>query len=730
MSGRPMPTLAIPAQSTSPGSQPISPNGRPATWSSSAQRKMARLYVFTTLSVDKIRAIINGQQPPDKTIQQSSANKRLQTLFDKEPRWLHPRDEEDMGRRITELANSPIQVRAASEVQFPSAHEGQGHSPLCGGSDYHESSVGAGSRPSSASPSDAYSGSIHGSDVFMESQASRSCVLFDIPEETPSQNWGYRSNSMSVCPREGPFAKFLHATTFMTESSANTTGTFRNHLVGYTEPYVKVVKRLVKRFTSPAAGLSSISQDHNLHVAWNEDWIGDPEARPVFNIDVPLPGHLLNKDFSLRFGHIPSIAPTWEDWLAQSQGTFHWMTPEGPSPGACMYFSTQTSRHDAMLLDRHRHTVLHFLAAYAPFQVLLQALTSGTVKDIINYQNTAGQTFMHVLRDDESIGPDQVEELIRAARALNFNMLLRDCYGRSSLHVLTMLGKTIRLHSLHDLDPREYLQRDAVGMVPIVENLSPVQPHFGVGLSSDVLGLHRYAILHPALDPTQSNDPAVSQESQLVQNIRVSMENPFHEDEYGHNGLHCLAMAPLSLGSIAEKHGLERATESFDPRENRKVVDSSEQIMELRLGLLKNLLDAGQDPNHRDVFGNTPLMAFAAALPEENEYKRGPLILQLLIERGADVNARNKRGETALHIAVRFHRKLAVRTLVKGGANVDARNSEFQSLLEICDEKIQSEPQAYSKYLACRAWLSGAAHAVQSPTFWQEWEVKNRVLVD
>lgn len=730
MSGRPMPTLAIPTQSASPSNQPTSPNGRPATWSVSAQRKMARLYLYTTLPVEKIRAIINGQQPPDKTIQQSSANKRLQTLFDKEPRWLHPRDEDDMGRRVTELANSPIQVRAASEVEFTSAHEGRDQSPLCGGSEY----LDVGSRPSSASPSDAYSGSIHGSDAFPESQASRPYFLSDIPEESPSQNWGCRSNSAGVHPRESPFAKFLRATTFMTESSANTTGTFRKHLSEYAEPYVKVVKRLVKRFTSPAAGQLSTTPEHNLHVAWNEDWISDTEARTVFNIDIPLPGHLLSADFSTRFGHIPSIEPMWGDRISNSPGTFHWMTPEGPSPGAYMYLSMETNRHDPMVLDRHQHTVLHFLAAHAPFQVLYQvlcqALMSGTLKDIINVQNTAGQTFMHVIKDDELFGPEQVENLIRVVRALEFNMLARDCYGRSSLHVLTMLGKTIRFHSLHDLDPREYLQRDAFGIVPLIENFNPVPPRFGGGMSSDVLGFSRYAIPHPALDPALSNNPAVSQESQLVQNIRVSMENRFHEDEFGHNGLHCLAMATLSVGSIAEKHGLERGTESFGPHENRKVVDSSEQILELRRDTLSALLDAGQDPNHRDIFGNTPLMAFAAALPEENEYKLGPSILQLLISRGADVNARNQRGETALHIAVRFHRKLAARALVKMGANVDVRNSEFQSLLDVCDEKIQSEPQAYAKYSACRAWLSGPAHAVQSPSFWQEWEVKNRVVVD
>ncbi|KAL7931705.1 ankyrin repeat-containing domain protein [Trichoderma chlorosporum] len=730
MSGRPMPTLAIPTQSaSSPSIQPTSPNGRPATWSVSAQRKMARLYLYTTLPVEKIRAIINGQQSSDKTIKLSSANKRLQTLFDKEPRWLHPRDEDDMGRRVTELANSPIQLRAAAEVQFHSAHEGQTQSPLYGYGDYLESSMGAGSRPSSASPSDACSGSsLHGSDAFMESQGSRAYGLSDIPEELPSRNWGFRTDSAGVCPRDNPFAKFLHATTFMTDSSAKTTGTIRKHLVGYTEPYVKVVKRLVKRFTSPANGLLSTSREHSLRVAWDEDWISDPEARTVFDIDVPLPGHLLNADFSSRFSHVPGMAPTWEEWI--SQDPFQWMTPEGPSLGACMYLSMEDNRHEALLMDSHRHTVLHFLAAYAPFQLLYQALMSGTVSDIINVQNTAGQTFMHVIKDDECFGPEEVESLIRVSRALGFNMLARDCYGRSSLHALTMLNKTIPLHSLHGLDPRQYLRRDAIGLVPLIENLSPVPLLFSGRLSSDALENCRYGIPHPALDPALSSHPEVSQESQLVQNVRVSVENPFHEDEFGHNGLHCLAMVTLSVGSMAEKHGLERAKESFCPHERRKVVDSSEQMLEFRFETLKTLLDAGQDPNHRDKFGNTPLMAFAAALPEENEYKVGPAILQLLISRGADVNARNQRGETALHIAVRFHRKLAVRALVHAGANVDVRNTEFQSLLDVCDEKIQSEPHAYSKYSACRAWLSGSAHALQSPTFWQEWEVKSRVSVD
>lgn len=66
MSQRPVTTLVIPTQSST-NSQPTTPNGRPSAWSWSAQRKMARLYLYTTLPAEKIRAIINAHSP-DKTI--------------------------------------------------------------------------------------------------------------------------------------------------------------------------------------------------------------------------------------------------------------------------------------------------------------------------------------------------------------------------------------------------------------------------------------------------------------------------------------------------------------------------------------------------------------------------------------------------------------------------------------------------------------------------------------
>ena len=49
-------------------------------------------------------------------------------------------------------------------------------------------------------------------------------------------------------------------------------------------------------------------------------------------------------------------------------------------------------------------------------------------------------------------------------------------------------------------------------------------------------------------------------------------------------------------------------------------------------------------------------------------------VVRFLIEKGADINARDDRGETALHSAARGGSLKAVRFLVEKGADINARN--------------------------------------------------------
>ena len=56
------------------------------------------------------------------------------------------------------------------------------------------------------------------------------------------------------------------------------------------------------------------------------------------------------------------------------------------------------------------------------------------------------------------------------------------------------------------------------------------------------------------------------------------------------------------------------------------------------------LIDRGADVGARDKHGKTPLH-------EAARYSKTPAVAALLIDRGADVGARNKYGETPLHEA-------------------------------------------------------------------------------
>ncbi|KAM0477015.1 hypothetical protein ACHAPX_005973 [Trichoderma viride] len=722
MSQRPVTTLVIPTQSSLPNSQPTTPNGRPSAWSWSAQRKMARLYLYTTLPAEKIRAIINAHSP-DKTIKQSSANKKLQSFFDKEPRWLHPHDNKDMGRRITELANSPTQIQKAWEVQLSSAHlSPQDQSSLYARSDF----LGIGTSPSACSES------IYGSDAFSESQMSLSYAMPDAPGDSPGESRGSRDHSVDDGQDFSPFIPFLQRTTGMTESSARTTGTFRNHLQGYTEPYIKVVKRLVKRFTSPALEQSSTSLQHDKRVDPSHDWIGEPTERMphAHEHSLILPGAFVSFE-SLDFANGSGVLAAWRHWCGciQNRGKICWLMPDGLTDLATAVLNLQSTQFDDMPCDCFSNTALHFLGACAAPEVLCRALMEGECSRIINAQNTAGQTFMHLLNPSNGWNHQSVLGLLSIAQHKGFNLSARDCFGQSSLHVLKKLN--MLPYGWSDSSRHEFHVRDAFGCIPVNHEVSrEANPSRRQTFQHEnvQIGNESVPIPDPALDPGESNNPEISQESQLLQNIRMSYTSPHWEDEYGHNGLHCLAMATLSLESLAEKHDVkEEAEQVFAPESFHHSSDSSTERLQLRLSILKDLLTAGQDPNHRDKFGQTPLMAFVAALPEDGGYKIGPTILKCLISKGADVNARNRVGETALHIAVRFHRKLAIRVLTEVGANVHVTDACGRSLLAVCDDELArySHPAEYGKYLACRAFLSGQAGAVQDPFFLQQWMVES-----
>lgn len=103
------------------------------------------------------------------------------------------------------------------------------------------------------------------------------------------------------------------------------------------------------------------------------------------------------------------------------------------------------------------------------------------------------------------------------------------------------------------------------------------------------------------------------------------------------------------------------------------------------------LLDAGANPSQALDDGSTPLMAAAGlGAPRSSDEvveagdRNDPVeVLQLLVARGADVNAANKAGMTALHYAAQRGSERVIEFLARQGARLDAKNGQGRTPVDL-----------------------------------------------
>ena len=134
--------------------------------------------------------------------------------------------------------------------------------------------------------------------------------------------------------------------------------------------------------------------------------------------------------------------------------------------------------------------------------------------------------------------------------------------------------------------------------------------------------------------------------------------------------------------------------------------------------LVRTLLEIGVHLEHRDVKGETPLMAHIRSMPKNDT------IIEMLLSGGANPNSRNKKGESALHISVQLGQRVATTALLKHGANVHVRDWNLSGVLALgkaaCGET--RSDTVYARIHVCMA-LATDAGAVAEPNLFQEWSV-------
>ena len=92
-----------------------------------------------------------------------------------------------------------------------------------------------------------------------------------------------------------------------------------------------------------------------------------------------------------------------------------------------------------------------------------------------------------------------------------------------------------------------------------------------------------------------------------------------------------------------------------------------------KIEIIKQHIAAGTDINEKDSYDRTPLLCTITQGHEE--------IAKLLIAEGADVNAK-KNGQTLLHAAATFDRKVIAELLIANGAEVNAKDDDDRTPLD------------------------------------------------
>ncbi|KAL2160802.1 hypothetical protein VTH06DRAFT_999 [Thermothelomyces fergusii] len=744
--------MASPPASTITGPVSGSRIGRPPQWTVSRSRKLARLYLYSTLSIEKIIKVLedDGFSP-----RKNSAQKTIHKMLDNDPRYLRPESRAEMSKRISSLAKSPRRRRrkpakgrrTTAELDF-----GQRENSFPRSEDTTTPQSGQ-----SVSAEDAAPFQLH-----TASPVSFNTAYLTFP--TP------RSNPTDEAAEEGHMAEVHEIKRRVSNCSTH---------------FAMQLSSLVREFTISLCSDDDRSSGRRPSVALSEgsepaELPRDDDVSPEPYEPFPDPGFALPGDFLTA--HTRSCA----DFPGQPHGGGNcwcsiakhtaadpnsWLLPTGELSERARHVLMQPSAAALGLRDSFGNTPLHLFAALDGYRDrLLEMVLSARSSGELAAANTAGQTFLHVLNLEwfsDLASPAAPLKRLVAHVVEHCPGLVHetDVYGRTFFHRAHALLRdpTLLAGLVSAFDPALVTRRDAFGFSPVPDpataNPSPYMPPRRMGSPSPQVEDMAHASPCGRPKSATSEGSLLAYHARLVQVIQSSYTNPGIEDADGRNGLHCLAEAILdqqamdrhvrssSSSSSAGRPNLKRKHESRDPSGPAVLTTATttpsltpivadavaavvntaaasapkmtkttcasppasaggqlsssaigggggpvEGTLPTRLRHLHSLLhpSVSVSVSHYDRRGYTPLMAFIEHVSDDQDDKARTLqaILEALVRAGARLEARNRRGETPLLLAARLGRKVALATLLEGGANVHARDADGRGLLEVLDAEV------------------------------------------
>ncbi|KAI3327705.1 hypothetical protein HD806DRAFT_519718 [Xylariaceae sp. AK1471] len=723
--------------------------GRPKDWTEPRTRRLIRLYLFTTLPFGKILDLLEEDEfKPGK----DAANKVKNGVLGNDPRWIRPKDDEEEKTRIRGLRNSlrgrqtKTKQNAASQntniIRTPAEHDlltpiFPENASLGGTTIAHSyrSSIEELHHPDFASL--AYPDT-H-ADIFTttadEVAASRFIPSFLSRRNTSRQDTG------------------LTTSTDISLSSA-----FREKLSFLPLDKMKRTAKVLKRYTFPknieCERASEVSPDLFQRPEFHSRADG---SKDPFNATHAVPGDFLNTELFAHRQRCAAESP------AHAAGLCWCKIAEQLAPTQNVWATLQvpflTSDPNLVVKDMFGNTVFHCLAAGEGIQDLFLHLACQALRDPrlpIRDSNTAGQTFLHVLHRSWFQEGSRLGELLDILRGENFNLLATDVYGRSFYHILRVNMRGSARFPGQAFDIYRINRRDAFGMKPM-DSRSPPYADYPAARNSTLQGASTTSTIastRPGNSVPRINTQAETPEEKKLRTHQellkivtsavgvdgVASPNPREEDSQGRNGFHCLAEANLWLATQKpSSRGHSKDNPKPSPQGHGKRKHSEDEAIDVprtahesqRLELIHGLIVANVDVNQYDKQGNTPLMSFIINSSDATRWEKeeSEIVIKALIqEASANIELRNRNGETALHLAARYGKTIPLKVLLELGANPHTRNVQGLSILQVLDSlyvTTERDDKNNARLEACRAILTRSPdYAMQSPTIIHEWATK------
>ncbi|KAI1438562.1 hypothetical protein GGR50DRAFT_367552 [Xylaria sp. CBS 124048] len=694
--------------------------GRPKDWTVARIRRYIRLYLFTRLSKEDILKLLEEDEfKPGK----DAANKVKNSVLGNDPRWLRPRSEEEERSRIRGLRNGPFGRRCKPGSTFPRTNTTAADNPSAG--------------------------SFRG---FQDNRSLGGTTLADSHRESSFEFTATLDDDVGAShfiPNSiHQLGVSRHSTSLTTSTDTSITSSWRERLAFLPLNTVKRTFTVLKRYTFPKDLEFQRPSDIS-----SSPFPG-PGLHPVIyhmndssNAAYALPGDFLNDGILNRWQQCVVDSPAhlagvcWCK-IAQQVST--------QSPWANLRMPFHISDSDFMTKDTFGNTIFHRLASMDGTQdfflrLLPQVLRIPTRP--LHDSNTAGQTFLHVLHRSWFQAGSRLDELIDVLQRSNFDLFATDVYGRSFYHLLLANKRSINRFpatiSIHRMN-----RRDAFGIQLVESESSPTAGSY----ATQNARISRTSTTSSKLLPSINTQTQVVRERDFTSHanlLRVILRalEPDHsgfpsaqfEDPQGRNGFHAVAEVDFGLASRIPQSGARgHLTNTPQPQlktQSKRKYDEDEEVDpprtasgSLRLESIWSLIHAQVDVNQYDKQGNTPLMSFVVNSSDATRHDKEEteaVIRALVKDAHANIESRNRSGETALHLAARYGKIIALRALLGLGANPHARNCQGLSILQVVSRlylATERDDKNNGRFQACLAILTSTTeYTADGPTLRQEW---------